>query len=50
MTDIGKYVIVSARHEFTEFNFISAGGVGGGGFGVGKGGVLKGQLIGFQPA
>ena len=48
-TDIGKYVIVPARHEFTEFNFCigQGGGVRGG---EGRGGVLKGQLIGFQPA
>ena len=49
VTDIGKSVIVSARHEFKEFNFCIGRGVGGGGGGSG-GGVLKGQLIGFQPA
>ena len=32
VTDIGTYVIVSARHGFKEFNFLyrSEGGVGGG--------------------
>ena len=39
VTDIGKYIIVSARHEFTEFNFYI--GQGGGGRGWGGEGCLR---------
>ena len=53
--EIGKYVIVSARHGFTEFIFFVSdeGGVGGGGKGSEMVCALKtvsSQLPGFQQA
>ena len=55
VTEIGKYVIVSARHRFTEFNFLYRPKVGVGGGGMGSEMVcdletVSSQLTGFQQA